>query len=342
MSNRPTLTDLAAAAGVSVATVDRVLNARHRVREPTAERVLRAAEAIGFHAAPLLKQRLRQEAPTRTFGFLLQKPDAFYRQLGADIEAEAERMSDCKAKVLLEYVTELSPTAISEALARMGAVADAVALVSVDHPRVSDAIAKLRESGKPCFALISDLTAEARCGVVGRDNRREGRTAGWLIAKAAPRPGQIGVIVGSHRYLCQEIGEISFRAYLRENAPGFELIEPLVNLDDARLAYAAMQELIARRPDLVGLYVVGGGTDGVLAAARDEAKPGAIAIVGHELTPRNRAGLIDGVMTAVIGTPNLLLARRALEAMNRAIEQGPPETPAQIIVPFDIFLPTNI
>ncbi|MFZ0206355.1 MAG: helix-turn-helix domain-containing protein, partial [Roseiarcus sp.] len=55
MSKRPTVADLAEAAGVSIATVDRVLNARHRVREPTAERVLGAAEAIGFHAAPLLK-----------------------------------------------------------------------------------------------------------------------------------------------------------------------------------------------------------------------------------------------------------------------------------------------
>ena len=74
MSKRPTLADLAEAAGVSIATVDRVLNSRHRVREPTAERVLGAAEAIGFHAAPLLKRRLRAETPVRAFGFLLQKP----------------------------------------------------------------------------------------------------------------------------------------------------------------------------------------------------------------------------------------------------------------------------
>jgi LacI family transcriptional regulator len=342
MAKRPTLDDLARAAGVSVATVDRVLNARHRVREPTAERVLGAAEAIGFHAAPLLKRRLRAETPVRTFGFLLQKPDAFYRQVGADIEAATARLSSCRARAVIEYVAEISPTAITEALGRVGAAVDAVAVVSVDHPRVSDAILRLRESGKPTFALISDLTAEARAGYVGRDNRREGRTAGWLIANAAPRPGKIGIIVGSHRYLCQETAEISFRAYTRENAGQFEALETLVNLDDSRLAYAATQELIARRPDLVGLYVAGGGMDGVVAAARDDAEPGRLAIVGHELTPRNRAGLIDGVLTAVIGTPTALLAERALDAMNRAIEAGPSESATQIVVPFDIFLPTNI
>ena len=341
MSKRPTLIDLAEAAGVSVATVDRVLNARHRVREPTAERVLGAAERIGFHAAPLLKRRLRAETPARTFGFLLQKPDAFYRQLGADLEAATAKLASCRGRAIVEYVAELSPGAICEALARMGESSDAIAVVSVDHPRVSEAIAILAERGKPTFALLSDLTAEARAGYVGRDNRREGRTAAWLIARAAARPGQIGIIVGSHRYLCQETAEISFRAYLRENAPQFTALEPLINLEDARLAHAATQEMIARRPDLVGLYVCGGGMEGAIAAARDEAGH-SLAIVCNELTPRTRAGLIDGVLTAVISTPTALLAERALQAMSRAVDGGKSETSAQIVVPFDIFLPTNI
>jgi LacI family transcriptional regulator len=342
MSKRPTLDDLARAAGVSVATVDRVLNARHRVREPTAERVLGAAEAIGFHAAPLLKRRLRVDAPVRTFGFLLQKPDPFYRRFAADLEAATARLRSCRGRAIIEYVAEISPGAIAEALDRVGEAAQAIAVVSIDHPRVAEAISRLREKGKPTFALLSDLTAEARAGYVGRDNRREGRTAAWLIAKAAPRPGKIGIIVGSHRYLCQETAEISFRAYLRENAPAFETLEPLVNLEDSRLAHAATQEMIARHPDLVGLYVCGGGMEGAIAAARDDGVGARIAIVCNELTPKSRAGLIDGVLTAIISTPTAEMAERALEAMNRAVETGADATSPQIVVPFDLFLPTNI
>jgi len=342
MSKRPTLADLAAAADVSIATVDRVLNARHRVREPTAERVLGAAEAIGFHAAPLLKRRLRAETPARAFGFLLQKPDAFYRQLGADLEAATARLASCRGRAVVEYVTELSPAAIADALTRLGEVAQAIGVVSVDHARVAEAIARLADRGKPTFALLSDLTAEARAGYVGRDNRKEGRTAAWLIAKAAPRPGKIGIIVGSHRYLCQETAEISFRAYLRENAPEFEALEPLVNLEDSRLAHAATLEMMAHHRDLVGLYICGGGKEGVIAAAREEGARERLAIVCNELTPKSRAGLIDGVLTAVISTPTALMADRALEAMNRAIEAGGKGTAVQIVVPFDLFLPTNI
>src|ERR1700733_328723 len=102
------------------------------------------------------------EAPVRTFGFLLQKPDAFYRQLAADLEAATGRLKSCRGRAIVEFVTELSPAAIAEALARMGERVQAIAVVSVDHPRVADAITRLAESGKPTFALLSDLTAEAR------------------------------------------------------------------------------------------------------------------------------------------------------------------------------------
>ena len=69
MGSRPTITDLAKTAGVSVATVDRVLNRRFPVREDTAIRVVQAAEAIGYHATDLLKRRLA-ETPQRRFGLV--------------------------------------------------------------------------------------------------------------------------------------------------------------------------------------------------------------------------------------------------------------------------------
>ena len=56
--DRPTIADLAKMAGVSISTVDRVLNARKPVRRATAERVLQAAEQIGFYATGVIKQRL--------------------------------------------------------------------------------------------------------------------------------------------------------------------------------------------------------------------------------------------------------------------------------------------
>ena len=58
---RPTTKDLAKAAGVSLATVDRVLNGRAGVRKKTVDAVYEAIERIGFErnqvAATLARQR---------------------------------------------------------------------------------------------------------------------------------------------------------------------------------------------------------------------------------------------------------------------------------------------
>jgi LacI family transcriptional regulator len=288
----------------------------------------------------LLKRRV--DAPVFTFGFLLQTPDAFYRRLGVDIETAAARFVGAKLRTIIEYESDIAPATTAERLLRMGERAQAIGVVSVDHPRVSEAIGRLRAQNVPTFALVSDLTAEARAGYIGRDNRKEGRTAAWIIAKAAARPGKIGIIVGSHRYLCQETAEIAFRAYLREHAPAFQPLEPLVNLDDPRLAHAATLELLARHADLVGLYVCGGGVDGVIAAVREESQRKALAIVCNELTTHTRAGLVDGLLSAVISTPTAMLADRALEAMAQALENPALAATSQIVTPFDLFLPTNI
>jgi LacI family transcriptional regulator len=342
LSKRPTVQDLAQAAGVSVATVDRVLNQRHPVREGTADRVMRAAESIGFHATALLKQRLRVDVPRRTLGFLLQKRDAFYQQLADDLQAATRNLTSLRGKAIVEFVGELSPAIIAERMRNLGEQVDALAVVSVDHPYVSQAIEALRSRGVPTFAMLSDLTAEARAGFIGRDNRKEGRTAAWMIAKTAKRPGKVGIIVGSHRYLCQETAEISFRAYFREHASQFHVLEPLTNLEDARIAHSATQNMMVANPDLVGLYICGGGMEGVVAAAREETTHEPVAIVCNELTVKTRAGLIEGLLTAVIATPTVELASKTLEAMARVMDDPAGASPSQCFVPFGLYISTNI
>ena len=80
---RPTIPDLAKAAGVSVSTVNRVLNQPESVRSPTQERVLSAAEEIGFYGLGTIEHAVKSTQTTHRLGVLLQRGSrAFYRNLG--------------------------------------------------------------------------------------------------------------------------------------------------------------------------------------------------------------------------------------------------------------------
>ena len=343
MTNRPTIADLAREAGVSVATVDRALNGRLPVRPETAERIFRAASAIDYHGAGLLRARLQQNLPQYRLGFLLLQPtQPFYAEFARELTAAAAEASGFRAQVYLDYLDGHTPSEIGSKLRAAAKTSQAIAMVAIDHPIVSAAVEALRDQGIPVFSLLSDFASGVRCCYIGVDNRKAGRTAGWAIAKTAPGPGKVAVFVGSHRFHGQELREIGLRSYFRENAPGFEVVETLISLETREIAHEATIDLLARYPDLVGIYVAGGGMEGVISALREENKAGRVALICNELTPDSRAAIAEEIVALAIATPLRRLARELVALMARAIEMGPVEVPGQIFLPFEIHVPESI
>jgi LacI family transcriptional regulator len=340
MAHRATIQDLAEKAGVSVSTIDRILNGRDKVRVGTAERVLAAAEELEFYALPALRQRLRIDQPKVRLGFLLQQSHrTFYQSIAAAIE-EAAQASPEPIDAVIEYLDELAPEAVAERMLLLGDSVSALAVVSAEHARISGAIESLAAKGVRTYGLISELSASCGTGYIGLDNWRVGRTAGWAISGMSRRQGKIGILVGNHRYRCQELNESGFRSYCREYAPGFTLLEPLQTFEDSAVAREVTEQLLRREPDLAGLYISGGGMTGVLQAIKASGRGADIVTVGHEVTEHTRVGLIDHALTMVFAHPVQRLAHEAIAQMQRDLLAASP--PGKRILNFDIFGPENI
>lgn len=340
MVKRPTLQDLAKAAGVSIATVDRVINRRLPVSEDTAQRVVHAAEGIGYHATSLLKRRL-VEMPVRRFGFLLQKrQDAFYHQLAVELSKATAAATEIAGKAIIDFSEELVPKRIVEGLEAMESKCDAIAVVAVDHPLLASTVDRIVGKGKHVFTLLSDLSSSERKAYFACDPRKCGRTAAWLVARLAPASGKVGILVGSHRYLNQELSEISFRSYLREHAPHLQLLEPNFVLDDHRVAYEATTDLVASHPDLIAIYNSGGGQDGMIQALREKPADRKITAICNELTANTRSALIEGTIDLALATPVQALAQRLVQAMIAACDGK--IVPEQVLLPADIYISENI
>jgi LacI family transcriptional regulator len=336
---RPTLADVATEAGVSAPTVDRVLNARAAVRPETARRVREAAERIGYHASALLARRATALAPERTLGFLIQrKGSEFYRNFAAELN-EAARLGGQRPWV--EHMEDLTPAAVAERILRLGERCDALGVVAADHPKVNAAAERLAGLGKPVYALLSDLSTPTRAGYFGLDHRKAGRTAGWAMARLAREAGPVAIVVGNHRYLGHEWSEMSFRGYLREQAPWLGVKESVASFEDPRFAYEAMLDLMARTPELAGVYAPGGGIEGVTRALRERSGPTRPIAVAMDLLSTTREGLIDGVLDLVIATPLARLARALVPAMLERLAD--PALPPQIAFqPFDLHVAENL
>jgi len=343
MSKRPTITDLARASGVSVATVDRVLNGRLPVREETQRRVYEAATGIGYHAAGLIAQRMRKELPEYRLGFVLLRPrDVFYRAFASELERAITQAPGFRGTAVIDFAESLAPEEIVDKLRRLAANCDAVALVSPDHPTVTAAVAEVKARGVPVFSLLSDFATGIREGYVGIDNLKVGRTAAWMISRCARKPGKVALLVGSHRFHGHELREIGFRAFFREHAPEFTVLETIVNHESYEITHEAVAGLLGQHDDLVGCYVAGGGIEGAISALRQVRPAPLPVLICNEITVDTRAALADNLAVMAIATPLAPLCRELVGLMAHSIEEGAANAPGQTFLPFDIYLPENI
>jgi LacI family transcriptional regulator len=152
---RPTIADLARAAGVSISTVDRVINSRDPARRPTAERVMAAATEIGFHHSGAISHRLGHERPKKHFGLLLQQhAQSFYQGLSQALTDAVKASPIVRGTCSIVFADDLEPAAVGERIERLGQTVDAIAVVVANHPRIASAIDRLVEGGIPVVALI--------------------------------------------------------------------------------------------------------------------------------------------------------------------------------------------
>ena len=340
---RATIADVAREAGVGIATVDRVLNNRAPVRAETVRRVHEAAARVGFHALRVLAQRLETAASQRRLGFLLQRRSSeFYRNFAAELTRATRVADNGQHTPVVEYMEDLTPGSVADRMRRMGERCDVLALVAADHPKVNAAVEQLSAVGKPVYALLSDIGSHARAGYFGMDHRKAGRTAGWAMTRLVHGRGSICAIVGSHRYLGHELCEISFRDYLREHAPHLTFLAPLTSLEDRHFAYEATHDLLRRSSDLVGLYMPGGGIEGVVDALRENVHGRRVVVIAMDLFTETREALLDGTIDLVIDTPLSLIADNVVAAMLSRHETGEQRPARSADLPFVIYTPENI
>jgi LacI family transcriptional regulator len=340
---RPTINDLAQTAGVSVSTVNRILAGAGNVRAPTVQLVRDAAEKIGFYGLGTIRSQMIAKRPKYRFGFLLLQPSrTFYKMLAQQLENCAKQIEECDVELVISFAEDLSPQNFSTKLLSLGETCDAVGVVAAVHPLVSQAVDALEQRNVPVFALISQLSATGSVNYIGLDNWKVGRTSAWAIASICKEPGKVGILVGNHRYRCQEMNESGFRSYFREHAPNFTLLEPLSTFETSAVAEELTEKLLREHSDLKGLFVAGGGISGAMNALRDSGQAHGIVTVCHQLMDYTRTGLLDGTLTMVINTPLDKLVTETIFGMIRACKTQGESGRQTSVLPFEIYTRENI
>lgn len=298
--NRVTVQDIAKLAGVSTATVDRVLNNRGGVKPAKSRRVLEVAMQLGY--IDERDQRAVDVGPRSRIVFVLPNGRSRYiSMLGRMIVARTAEFERLRLTPLVEYINSFNPQALAKSLRQHAATAQGIAFMAIEHPLVRETVAQLGAEGVPLVTLISDIAGSGRLAYFGLDNRAAGRTAGELLGRfIGNKPAKVAMIAGSLSYRAHGEREMGFLDIVQEAYPNLEVVGLREGKDDEDLNFRLMRSLLSQHPDLAGVYNIGSGAAGVARALKHARRSRQVVFVGHGLTADTRESLIDGTMDAVI------------------------------------------
>jgi len=338
---KATIEDVARQAGVSVATVDRVLNARAAVRPTTVQRVQSAIRQLNYQPDRLAARLAR----AREYHFCFVVPEgsnSFMAGLAEEVRAAAARMMQERVAIDLILADVFDAEALSASLDRIGGNYDGAAIVALDHPRVREAINALTDRGVSVVTLVSDVPSSKRAHFVGVDNSAAGRTAATLMGRyLSGRTGKVGMIAGSLALRDHVERQFGFEQVMGQEFPALTVLPVREGRDDWRKVEAVAQQLLDEHPDLIGLYNVGGGTRGMIAALERSRHTPRVVAIAHELTPKTRPALVNGTIDVVINQDAGHEVRSAIRILMAKADKTP-IVDAMERIRIDIFVRDNL
>ncbi len=339
--DKPTARDVAARAGVSLATVDRVLNRRPGVRSTTRQRVEEAVSELGYSRD--LVASLLARGKTLKINFLI--PDGanpFMQNLRQAVRRNAGDVAGDRVQIDITEVKALDPEALAGEIGRLNAKnCDTAIIVASDEESVRKAVARATRRGINIVTLVSDLPRSRRKSFIGIDNVAAGRTAASLMGRFCPSGARVGLIVGSMDLRDHRDRFIGFHDLILEEFPGLELVGPVEGFDDSYETGKRAQELLAEYPDIAGIYAMGAGISGLTSVLKVAGRTHRTKVVVHELTADSIQGLQSGVLDVVLDQNPRAEVEAAIAAA-RDLYLNPKAPAASKPVEIGIFLRDNL
>jgi LacI family transcriptional regulator len=336
-----TIQDVSQRAGVSVATIDRVLNRRPGVKSATIEKVETAIRELNYQP-DRIAARLARNRDYRFWFILPLTAGEFMLRIADEVELMASRMAPERVAIMVKRVDVFDGQVLANALDLLGDDVDGVAVVALDHPAVRESINALIARGVAVVTLVSDVPGSKRTHYAGIDNSSAGRTAAGLMGRfLRGQKGKVGLFAGSLALRDHIERQFGFEQVMAHEFPQFEILPVRESRDEIGRSETMARQIVKEHSDLLGIYNVGGGTMGIVSGLEASPRAKDIVFIAHEVTEGSRRALIRGTIDVIINQDAGHEVRSAVRVLLSKVDNAP-LIEAQERIRIDIFMRDNL
>jgi LacI family transcriptional regulator len=338
-----TVKEIAALAGVSVGTVDRVIYHRGRVSAETRKRIEAIIEQYQFTPNPIAR-RLKRNRAYRFCAFLPRKDQdaGYWGQVLEGIREGAKEIVPLGVETEIIEFDRYSTRGFSRASGSLlSGKPDGIILSPIMPEKIKKLITKIQDCEIPCIFFDADLPGARPLCAIGQDSFRGGYLAGRLIHLLAGRITKPVAVLDTHGEdyhitrrrdgFLRYAGEQGFSTVVREYS-GYKGVE--ISVDEIAV-------FLADNPDLAGVFITNCMAHKVAEAAKRQKRKRPFLLVGYDLIPKNRELLRDGGIDAIISQRPEEQGRQALLNLYRHIILEQRILP-KIEIPLDVYIKENI
>lgn len=320
-----TMQQVAELAGVSRGTVDRVLHGRPNVDAVVREKVLRAAEKLGYSC------KKTASAPRHRAAILIpQWTDTYFnRQVISGIRRALRYIADDSFELLeVPLRTMTSQELVSAIGQQVENGVDGLIVRAENTPEVYLAIRQALESGIRVITYDGDIPDSGRACFVGQDLMRAGAIAAGVMARLIRYSEHVLVVTGNMRMEAHKGRVDGFCSHLCELGFPSDAYHIIETNEMHSLTEELVAQAISEDRQIRAVYMSTQPVSGCIAGLRRSGVGSGVHVVCNDLTPAAKRYLKEGTVDFVIGQSFWQESFRAVIAMYQLLARNitPKET----------------
>ncbi len=291
-------------AGVSVATVDRVLHNRGKISEKALKKVVEALEQTGYK--PNLIASTLGSNKVYKIAALLPDPvlDDYWNQSGAGIFKAKEEWSQYNVRIESFYFNLYEKSSFRETAEKALAYEpDSMLIAPVFHREAVEFFGVLKSKSIPYILFNTNIPEAEPVSFIGQDLYQSGRVGAELLATKLVKDGNIAVLhiyedIQNAVHLKEK--ERGFRDYFMENKlDSFNIISyDFGTYNEPEFDREVLTAL--NRDKISGIFVSTSKGSYLTASVLDKNNKRDIVLVGYDMLKDNIHYMYDGVINYLI------------------------------------------
>lgn len=317
-----TIKEIAALAGVSRGTVDRVLNNRGSVNPVTAEKINEIAKALDYKPNKAGLALAAQKKKLKLGVILFSTDNPFFAEVLKGVSEKAEDLAGYNCTVLVKQIpinVEAQLNAIDELLCEE---AGGIALAPHNDERIRIRINELYEQGIPVVTLNTDIENSRRIAYVGSNYSKSGATAAGLLRLMTHDIVSIGIITGSSDILCHTERIAGFTDTLKPYQKRMHIVSIVETQDDEIESYEQTSRLLKEHPEINALFFAAGGVYGGCRAITSLGLADKLCVIAFDKADTTEHFLQEGILSAVICQQPRIQGKKPLDLLFTYLTSG--------------------